>query len=129
MADNLINLEAGNLYEANKQLVLQTEQPLNHLELVKKQELIEEFFEDNVVEFAMMLCHEQRDYTIFQIGKFSTSFNTAAKEVMLCCNNRGRILSIERTEDGVAFEIWIEIDNEAFCYYLFPYDQAVIKCE
>lgn len=129
MADNLVNIEAGNLYEANKQLVVQTEEPLNHLELVKKQELIEEFFESNIVEFAMMLCHEQRDYTVFQVGKHSTSCYTAAKEVLLCCRNRGEILSIEKTEDGIAFEIWIKIDNEAFCYYLFPYDQAVIKCE
>lgn len=122
-------IEAGNLYEANKQLVLQSEKPLNHLELAQKQELIEDFFESNVVEYAMMLCHEQRDYTIFQIKANSTSCYTAAKEVMLCCRNRGDILSIEKTEDGVAYEIWLKIDNEAFCYYLFPYDQAVIKCE
>lgn len=129
MADNLVNIEAGNLYEANKQLVIQTEKSLNHLELARKQELIEDFFESNIVEFAMMLCHERRDYTVYQIGKFSTSCNKAAKEVVLCCINRGEILSIEKTEDGVAFEIWIKIDDEAFCYYLFPYDQAVIKCE
>lgn len=122
-------IEAGNLYEANKQLVLQSEKPLNHLELAQRQELIEDFFESNVVEYAMMLCHEQRDYTIFQIKASSTSCYTAAKEVMLCCRNRGDILSIEKTEDGVAYEIWLKIDDEAFCYYLFPYDQAVIKCE
>ena len=27
------------------------------------------------------------------------------------------------------FEIWLRIEGEAFAYYLFPYDQAVIDCE
>jgi hypothetical protein len=35
----------------------------------------------------------------------------------------------EKTEDDIAIEIWIEIDKEPFCYYLFPYDEAVIECD
>ena len=121
-------LEAGTLYDANKQLVLKIEHPLTHLELSRKQELLEEFF-NNVSEFAMMLCHERRDYTIFQLHCSSTAEFNAAAEVILCCMNRGDIYSIEPTEDGQAYEIWLKIDDDAYCYYLFPYDQAVIKCK
>ena len=122
-------LDAGTLYDANKQLVLKTEHPLSHLELSKKQELLEDFFADKVIEFAMMLCHERRDYTVFQVGTGSTAEFNAAAEVVLCCINRGEIYSMDPTEDGQAYEIWLKIDDEAFCYYLFPYDKAVIKCK
>ena len=30
-------------------------------------------------------------------------------------------------EDKYAMEIWLSIDNEAFCYYFFPYGEAVIE--
>ena len=122
------NIEAGNLYEANKQLVIQNEKPLTHPELAAKQEELEEFFEDQVQEFAMLLCHERRDYTIFQLTSSSTAEHFAAREAIGCCTDRGKILGIDKTNDGIAYEIWLDIDNEAFCYYLFPYDKAVIKC-
>lgn len=124
-----MDISAGNLYQANKQLVLAHEKPLNHLELAGVQPKLEKFFEDKVHKYAMLLCHEQRDYTIFNLDEASiVAPHTAASEVMLCCTNRGEVYSIEETEDGVAFEIWIKIDDDAFCYYLFPYDQAVIEC-
>lgn len=116
------------VYDANKQLVKQTEKPLTHPELANKQLLLEGFFE-NIKKYAMLLCHEQRDYTVFNLDEKSvTSPFTAAKETIACCINRGSVLSIEKTEDNIAFEIWISIDDEPFCYYLFPYDEAVIEC-
>lgn len=124
-----MDIAAGNLYDANKELMLKNEKPLNHLELVKKQELIEDFFTNDIVQYAMLLCHEQRDYTIFNLKSSSTAAFNAAKELFYCLNNRGKILSIDKTEDGVAYEIWLKIDDEAFCYYLFPYDKAVIECD
>ena len=39
----------------------------------------------------------------------------------------GDILSMEKTSDGEAFEIWLNINDEAFCYYFFPYDLGVIE--
>ena len=124
-----MDIAAGNLYEANKQLILQNEKPLNHLELIKKHETIEDFFANDIVEYAMLLCHEERDYTIFQLASSSTAAHTATKDFFECCTNRGEIYGIDRTENGIAIEIWLKIDNDMCCYYLFPYDEAVIKCE
>lgn len=126
MAEN-ISLEIGNLYEFNKQLVKQYEKPLTHPELAAKQEELEDFFE-SVIEYAMLLCNEQKDYTVFHLSRSITSPHFAAREALGCCTDRGNVYSIEKTEDGIAYEIWIEIDSKMYCYYLFPYDQAVIEC-
>ena len=125
-----MNISGGkNLYEINKDLIKQNEKPLTHLELAAKQEILEDFFA-TCGEFAMLLCHEQRDYTVFQIGTSSTATHSAAREALGCCTDRGTVYGIDKTEDGIAYEIWIEsaIDGEMNCYYLFPYDKAVIKC-
>ena len=124
-----MDISAGNLYDANKQLVLAHEKPLTHLELANMQLKFEDFFETNVKEYAMLLCHEQRDFTVFHLNKRSiTSPHYAAREALGCCTDRGEVYSIEKTDDDVAYEIWIKIDDDVYCYYLFPYDQAVIEC-
>jgi hypothetical protein len=124
-----MDINAGNMYDYNKELVKNYEKPLTHVELAARQEALEGFFEDKVVKYAMLLCHEQRDYTLFNLKATSTAIHQAAKEVILCCMNRGEVVGIDKTDDGLAYEIWIIIDDEAYCYYLFPYDQAVIECE
>ena len=125
-----MEFNAGNLYEANKQLILKTEKPLTHLELANMQLKFEDFFETQVKEYAMLLCHEQRDFTVFHLdAKSITSPHFAAREALGCCTDRGEVYSIEKTEDDQAYEIWIKIDNDIYCYYLFPYDQAVIECQ
>jgi hypothetical protein len=117
------------LYDANKQLIKQIEKPLTHPELAAKQEELEDYFE-GIVKYAMLLCREQNDYTVFNLdGKSITAPHMAAREALGCCIDRGEVMSIEKTEDGIAYEIWIMIDNEPYCYYLFPYDQAVIECK
>ena len=124
-----MDIQGGNLYEANKKLVKQYEKPLTHPELAAKQEELEDFFE-GIVEYAMLLCNDQKDYTVFHLNSKSiTAPHFAAREALGCCTDRGTIYSIEKTEDGIAYEIWIEIDDEMYCYYLFPYDQAVIECK
>ena len=124
-----MDINAGNMYDYNKDLVKRYEKPLTHVELAARQETLERFFENKVVKYAMLLCHEQRDYTLFNLKATSTAIHQAAKEVILCCMNRGEVVGIDKTDDGLAYEIWIIIDDEAYCYYLFPYDQAVIECE
>ena len=124
-----MDIQGGNLYEANKKLVKQYEKPLTHPELAAKQEELEDFFE-GIIEYAMLLCNEQKDYTVFHLdSKSITAPHFASREALGCCTDRGTVYSIEKTEDGIAYEIWIEIDDEMYCYYLFPYDKAVIECK
>ena len=44
-----------------------------------------------------------------------------------CLKNRGEIRGIDITKDKGAIEIWLVINEEAYCYYFFPYDAAVIE--
>ena len=117
------------LYDANKQIIEQ-QKPLTHLELARKQEIIENWFDTKIVTYSMLLCHERRDYTIFRLGNTSTATYTAARDLMECLTNRGEIMAIDKADEKEnAYEIWLKIDGEAFAYYLFPYDAGVIECE
>ena len=40
---------------------------------------------------------------------------------------RSLIKGIDLTKNEQAIEIWLSIDEEAFVYYFFPYDNAVIE--
>ena len=44
-----------------------------------------------------------------------------------CLRNRGEIRGIDLTKDKDAIEIWLIIEDEAYCYYFFPYDAAIIE--
>lgn len=117
------------LYEANKQIMAQTGKPLTHLQLGAIQSKIEDWFNWQIDCYAMLLCHDRRDYTIFHLYETQNQNPPAiaAKELLLCLEERGDILSIEETEDK-AWEIWLKINNTPYCYYLFNYDNAVIEC-
>lgn len=121
-------VELGNLYEMNKQLISQTQQPLNHLELAGRQAKLEDWFNWKIDSYAMLLCHERRDYTVFHLYEKANPNPPAlaAKELINCLLNRGDILVIDEAE-GDAWEIWLRIDKEVYCYYLFNYDNAVIE--
>lgn len=117
------------LYDANKQIIMQTAKPLTHLELAAIQPKVEDWFNWIIDTYAMLLCHERRDYTIFHLyeNENPNPPAIAAKELMLCLTNRGEIVSIEETPDK-AWEIWLLINNQPYCYFLFRYDDAVIEC-
>ena len=75
----------------------------------------------------MLLCHERRDYTLFNRNKQILLFNSPSSELATCIKNRGLPLSIDKLSDG-NFEIWIRIQGTPYCYYLFTYDSGVIEC-
>ena len=118
-----------NMYEMNKQLMLQTGKPLTQEEIDTAQEVIDNWFNWVIDTYAMLLCHERRDYTVFHLYETQNLHPTeiAAKELIACLKERGTIYSIEKTEDE-AWEIWLKIGKEFYCYYLFRYDNAVIEC-
>lgn len=118
-----------NLYNINKQLIEQTGKPLSQRELNKiKSNLILPYFREKVMEdnirYFMLLCHEKRDYTVFNVQDWNPII---ALELLDCFKNRGEIYSIEKTKDNLALEIWIKGTDDPSCYYLFPYDDGVIE--
>lgn len=123
-----VNLNFGSLYDANKQLMA-TQDDLSPKDIAKAQMRLEDWFNMSIDCYAMLLCNERRDFTIFHLyeNQNPNPPAIAAQECIGCLTDRGKILSIDSTSDG-AWEIWLKIDNECFCYYLFCYDNAVIEC-
>lgn len=123
----------GNLYEMNKQLMAnENEITQTELELAKShlQTWVANLFTQK---YLMLLCHELRDYTLFNLDKTNTwkeippqTKYMAVNDIIECMTNRGTILAIEDQQDG-AWEIWIRNSEGCFAYYLFPYGKAVLE--
>lgn len=122
----------GNLYELNKQIMMQTP-ALETNEINTAISHLEDWFKDKPTErYYMLLCHERRDYTLFNLDKTAQwktipleNIKDAAVDVMECLMNRGEVMSVELESTG-AFEFWVR-DNECYAYYLFPYSAAVLE--
>lgn len=117
----------GTLYDFNKQLMSQAKK-LRRIDFKDSLNQIKDFIKEKNNKYFMLLCKERSDYTVFVLFK-NEDFNRQIfkKELSECLINRGQILSIEKTKDKQAYEIWIKIDEEVFAYYLFPYDLGVIE--
>jgi hypothetical protein len=117
----------GTLYDFNKQIILrQGKLTGKKIESIKKE--LEDWFNWQIDGYAMLLCRERYDFTVFHLYE-KLNRNppaVAANELIDILKNRGRILSIEQEEDK--WEIWLEIGGEAFAYYLFNCDDWVIQC-
>ena len=131
----MAEFEAGNLYEMNKKLVIKYEKRLRGKALYNQiNKELRPYLLDNISKhkYFMLLCHEKRDYTVFNLLSDRTSqelLDKVIEKLKLCLHNRGAIYGIDRTEDGVGVEIWLKYDGDenVVCYYFFPYTEAVIE--
>lgn len=123
----------GNLYDMNKQLMEQ-EPAMKTDEFQTTLENLRAWLTHNFAsKYFMLLCHELRDYTLFNLDKTSTwkiappvTIFEAAKDILECMTNRGTLLIADQQEDG-AWELWVRTDKGCFAYYLFPYGNAVLE--
>ena len=127
-------VEIGTLYDMNKNLIKQHELKLSDAALNSKKEIIKNFITDTRNFYYMLLCNERRDYTVFDfhlqggnVPNNGTQIRCSDCLVNECLANRGEIRGIDLTKEKDAIEIWMVIDDEAYVYYFFPYDQGVIE--
>ena len=125
------DVSLGTLYDFNKQLILkQGEISKTKLKIIKPK--LEEWFNWQIDGYAMLLCRERYDFTVFHLYEKQNPNppEIAVSELIDLLKNRGKILSIEKDSNVMnnAWEIWLEIDGEAFAYYLFNCDDWVIQC-
>jgi len=132
--NNTHNVSLGTLYDFNKQM-LSKQKKLNQFEINQIKSEIEEWFNWQIDGYAMLLCRERYDFTIFHLYEKQNSnpCKIAVTELIDLLKNRGEILSIEKDITNSymtnnAWEIWLKIDGEAFAYYLFNCDDWVIQC-
>ena len=126
----------GTLYDVNKNLVLNGEIKLTEGVINSKKEIIKNFLRKTDNTYYMLLCNERKDYTVFRKGSYNEDIYTDDDHqldeitnilVDECMMNRGEIRGIDLTKEKDAIEIWLIIENEAYCYYFFPYDAAIIE--
>lgn len=123
--------QLGTLYDFNKQLMVQQKE-MSSEEIKSLKPELEEWFNWQIDGYAMLLCRERYDFTIFHLYE-KCNVNppaVAASELIEVLKSRGTILSIEK-DAGVkqnAWEIWININGNAFAYYLFNCDDWTIEC-
>ena len=126
---NTKNVSLGTLYDFNK-MIMATQSPLTKNEINEKLQNLEDWFNLRIDGYAMLLCRERYDFTVFHLYELQNENppSIAAKELIKILQNRGDILSIEKENNTSTFEIWLKIDEEAFVYYLFDCDDWVIEC-
>lgn len=123
----------GNLYDMNKQLMEQ-EPSMSIMEIQLAKQHLKTWLANNFKQkYFMLLCHELRDYTLFNLDKTNTwgapseeNIQAMVSDFIECLENRGQLLTIEDQEDN-AWEIWIRNENGCFAYYFFPYGAAVLE--
>lgn len=120
------DIEIGTVYDMAK-TIAKIEKPLTEDELKKQLEKIKEFFLTEKDKYFMLLNKETNNFTLFNLGiKDDITIKRIMQDFKECLQNRGSVISMDLTENGTC-EIWIIINNEAFVYYLFPYDIGVIE--
>lgn len=128
----MADINMGNLYDLNKDLVLKHEKIYRGKALTNKMNnVVAPYLQDQWEKdskYLMLLCHEKRDYTVFYKNRPETTEQDFIDNLLITLHNRGAIYGIDRTEDNIALEIWLKTDddNEMHCYYLFPYDQGIV---
>ena len=125
--ENTSNITLGTAYEINKNLVEKYEKELTTKELQNKKTEIINFIQETKGQYYKLLCNDKKDYTIFNILNKNNIEKMTNILVDECLINRGVIKGIDLTKDKCAIEIWLSIENEAFCYYFFKYDDAIIE--
>ena len=122
-------LSLGNLYQMNKQIIAQ-QKPLSKKDFEKIEKELEQWFNWYLDGYAMLLCRERYDFTVFHLYQKANKNPpaVAAKELIELVKERGTPFSMERNLDDNNWEIWIKIDNELFVYYLFDCENMVIEC-
>ena len=126
------DVSLGTLYDFNKQIMLK-QGKLSKYKIEAVMPELEEWFNWQIDGYAMLLCRERYDFTVFHLYEKMNRNppEVAARELIEVLKNRGKILSIEKEDSNTinnAWEIWLNIDGEAFAYYLFNCDDWVIQC-
>ncbi len=113
------------LYSLNKNIMNQMK-PIDEQEINELKNSINALNEYGM--YFMLLCKDYNYYTIFH-KNFPPIISTDSftNMVIILCQELGSIVGWENTDQG-AIEIWIKIDNETYCFYLFQYDAGIVEC-
>lgn len=122
MEENVLDTNM-NLYDLNKLIISQMPN-LSQDALLEKKDVIDALHTKYNNSYYMLYGKEISYFTLFKIID-PAYFNY---DVFDCLKHLGGdIKAMDLTEDSDAVEIWIEIEQNPICLYLFPYDSGVIN--
>jgi hypothetical protein len=116
------------LYQIN-QAIYTSMSAMTDEDIQKSKELIHKFCkeQDGAIYFALM-NREDYDFTMFQIG-FGGQEPKIEDVVIDLLQERGELKDIDLTKESPqGIECWITKDKTSKVYYLFNYQEGVIKC-
>ena len=126
------DLSTGSLYELNQQ-AYNAVMPLNNADIEQNLKYIYEWTREQSCEYAMLLCHERRDYTILHYTDTIDKkyYNGALIDLRECLENRGKILDVRYIQDQDAWEIWLRINENGepinYMYMFFNGEGFVVE--
>lgn len=121
----MANIEIGNLYELNKQVMAQLP-PQNEALLNRNWNVIGDWFGKNQNRWFMIMCKERSDFTFLHIT--NNNFFMAVQEIKEILSERGQILAIQYVHGEDCFELWIKDKNgEVFLFMLFEADWMIVE--
>ncbi len=117
LKDNSISMS---LYDINK-AAMQGEQAYTKKDCKKAVKLINAFYEKFKSPLFMLLGKDLGYYTILEHAVSDDPKDSLGHKVFECLENVGVIYSVEEILDNPAIEIWVKIEDEFYCLYLFDY--------
>lgn len=111
-----------NLYDLNKQIMAQME-PWEVERWEEAEKDIDAWESKINAHYYMMLCKEKSYYTIFVDDGYE--FHGLGAAVRECLEFVGDVVSIDIEPEVI--EIWIKELDDAYCMYLFNYDEGVVS--
>jgi len=120
----MAKISLGSLYDFNKQ-AMKNEPILDMIEKNKAIDTIAEELINNEAQAWMCLNNERKDFTVFYNSQEKKLKGNIKQDLREYLDNRGDLISVDKQAEG-AYEIWLKIDNDCFCYMLFDYSNAII---
>lgn len=114
-----------NLYDLNKTLVSSLPEPTED-EMKKLIKVINNYHEQKNETYYMLLCTDYNYYTILYSDP-TTKCDSLGVSVIDCLNNCGKIKTFDDNKNAGAIEIWVDIKDDIYMFYLFGYDEGVVR--
>ena len=116
-----------NLYEINKQLILNQKECVSNAELIEK---CNNFIKNNISKAYLLFGKDLGYFTLFtsllKEENKNETFGDIVLECLLSIGENIKIKSIETDINNKHLEFWIQKENEIFCLYLFDCEQIIV---
>ena len=119
------DVKLGTIYELNKQIMIQQPHMSQKDYTHQLTNICSWVSSNNEYKYYMLLNRERADYTVFNVISFD--YNKMLNEIREVLDYRGILIDIDYLHGEDYYDIWIDIDNEAFLYKLFPCNDFVIE--